>query len=130
MARIAMSNKKGSSLVELLVAVGILAVVAVALMQSSIIVLQTSVQNEMRDEAVRIAEQTMNELRSSEGGFVTETVEYPELKRMIRNAEIPFTVTRNVVGLDGDTKEVTVTVSWQFRGKQYNHTVTSIIRRY
>jgi hypothetical protein len=142
MARIAILNKSGSTLVELMVAMGILAIVAVALMQSSILVLQTSVQNEIRDESVRLAEQRMNELRSGPGGFdsadpgggnldlVAGTVAYPTMKRMIRNAEMPFTVSKNVVNLDVDTKQVTVTVAWQFRGRQYNHSIMSIVRRY
>jgi type II secretory pathway pseudopilin PulG len=142
MARIALSNKSGATLIEVLFALGILAIVAVALMQSSIIVLQTSVQNEMRDEAVRLAEQRMNEVRSGPGGFdnadpgggnldmVVGTVVYPTVTRQIRNAPVPFTVTRIVLGLDTNTKQVTVTVDWLFRGKPYNHSIMSIVRRY
>ena len=142
MARIALSNKSGATLIEVLFALGILAIVAVALMQSSIIVLQTSVQNEMRDEAVRLAEQRMNEVRSGPGGFdsadpgggnldmVVGTVEYPAVTRQIRNAPVLFTVTRNVLGLDTNTKQVTVTVAWKFRGRDYNHSIMSIVRRY
>jgi type IV pilus assembly protein PilV len=142
MARIALSNKSGSSLIEVLVAMTILAIVAVALMQSSIIVLKTNVQNEVRDETVRLAEQRMNELRSGPGGFdnpdpgggnldlVPGTVVYPTVTRMIRNVQMPFTVTKNVVSLDANTKQVTVTVAWQFRGQQYDHSVMSIVRRF
>jgi type IV pilus assembly protein PilV len=144
MARIALSNKIGSTLIEVLVAMGILAIVAVALMQSSILVLQTSVQNEMRDEAVRLAEQRMNELRSGPGGFdgadpgggnidlevTVGTETYPAIERKIRNASVPFTVSKNVVSLDMNTKQVTVTVAWQFRGRQYTHSILSIVRRY
>jgi type IV pilus assembly protein PilV len=137
-----MSNKSGSTLIEVLVAMGILAIVAVALMQSSILVLQTSVQNEMRDEAVRLAEQRMNELRSGPGGFdgadpssgnldlLAGPVTYPVIERQIRNARVPFTVSKNVVDLDINTKQVTVTVAWKFRGRQYDHSILSIVRRY
>jgi prepilin-type N-terminal cleavage/methylation domain-containing protein len=137
-----MSNKSGSTLIELMVAMGILAIVAVALMQSSILVLQTSVQNEMRDEAVRLAEQRMNELRSGPGGFdgadpgggnldlLAVPVTYPAITRKIRNASVPFTVSKNVVSLDVNTKQVTVTVAWQFRERQYDHSILSIVRRY
>jgi len=142
MARIALSNSKGSTLIELLVAMGILAIVAVALMQSSILVLQTSVQNEIRDESVRIAEQRMNELRSGPGGFdsadpgggnvdlVAGNVTYPTITRQIRNASMPFIMSKSIVDLDGNTKQVTVNVAWQFRGRPYNHSIMSIIRRY
>jgi prepilin-type N-terminal cleavage/methylation domain-containing protein len=140
MGRTAISNKSGTTLIELLVAMGILAIVAVALMQSSILVLQKSVQNEIRDEAVRLAEQRMNEMRSGPGGFenaatgnidlVPGIVTFPAVTRTIRNAAMPFTVKKNVVPLDTDTKQVTVTVEWRFRSQQYSHSVMSIVRRY
>jgi len=142
MARIAMLNKNGSTLIELMVAMGILAIVAVALMQSSILVLQTSVQNEIRDESVRLAEQRMNELRSGPGGFdnadpnglnldlVVGDLPYPPVTRTIRKAPVQFTLDKRVLSLDANTKQVTVTVRWQFRNKQYNHSVMSIVRRY
>ena len=140
MARIALLNGRGSSLIELLIAMGILAIVAAALMQSSIIVLQKSVQNELRDEAVRIAEQRMNEIRSGPGGFdnpnggidlVAGTVTFPPINRVIRNVPVAFTPSKNVVPLDTNTKQVTVTVTWNFRGiQQPPHSIMSIARRY
>ena len=143
MARLALSNKSGATLIELIIALGILAIVAVALMQSSILVLQTSVQNEIRDEAVRLAEQRMNELRSGPGGFdnanpdgtnidlVAGIVTYPTDTRRIRSVpNFPFTVSKDVVSLDVNTKQVKVTVAWQFRGRPYNHIIMSIVRRY
>jgi type II secretory pathway pseudopilin PulG len=131
-------------LIEMLIAMMILAIVAVALMQSSIIVLQKNMQNEMRDEAVRIAEQRMNELRSGPGGFdnanggvdlVAGNVTFPTITRTIRSASFPFTVSKSVVELDGaglnaNTKQVTVTVQWMFLGSQQTHAVMSIVRRY
>jgi type II secretion system protein I len=142
MERIALSNKKGSTLIEMLIALTILAVVAVALMRSSLIVLQTNVQNELREEAVRIAEQRMNELRSGPGGFdnadpsgnnldlVAGNVTFPAVNRNIRSVPARFTVSKRVVSLDTNTKQVTVTVNWQFRSQQYNHAVMSIVRRF
>ena len=139
MARIALSNKRGSSLIELLIAMMILAIVAAALMKSSIIVLQKNVQNEMRDEAVRVAEQRMNEIRSGPGGFdnanggvdlVAGAATLPAINRTIRNVPVAYTPSKNVVLLDTNTKQVTLTVTWLFRGQQYNHSVMSIVRRY
>src|SRR5512137_2722827 len=135
MARIVWLNKRGSSLIELLIAMAILAIVAAALMKSSILVLQKNVQNEMRDEAVRIAEQRMNEIRSGPGGFdnaeggvdlVAGNVTFPTINRTIRNAQVQYRVSKNVVSLETttvvNTKQVTVAVNWQFRRQDYNHT--------
>jgi prepilin-type N-terminal cleavage/methylation domain-containing protein len=144
MDRIARLNNRGTSLIELLMAMTILAIVATALMKSSIIVLQNNVQNEMRDEAVRIAEQRMNEIRSGPGGFdnanggidlVQGVVTFPTIFRTIRSAQTGFTVTKNVVELDRvglivNTKQVTVTVDWTYRGRPSKHSIVSIIRRY
>lgn len=132
-------NKRGSSLVELIIAMTILLVVGAALMKSSIIVLQKNVQNEMRDEAVRVAEQRMNEIRSGPGGFdnpnggidlVAGIATLPAINRIIRNVPVAYTPTKNVVSLDTNTKQVTVTVTWLFRGQQYSHAIMSIVRRY
>lgn len=131
----------------MLIAMMILAIVAVALMQSSIIVLQKNLQNEMRDEAVRIAEQRMNEIRSGPGGFDNPnggldlvatggvSVPLPTVTRTIRNVTVGFIVNKRVDELDGagpnaNTKQVTLTVAWTFRGSQYTHAVMSIVRRY
>jgi len=139
MDRIALLNKKGSSLIELLIAMTILAIVATALMKSSIIVLQDNVKNEMRDEAVRIAEQRMNEMRSGPGGFdganagvdlVAGVATLPAINRTIRNVPVAFTPSKNVVSLDANTKQVTVTIEWFFRGQRSTHSVMSIVRRY
>ncbi len=145
MAHSALSNKQGYSLIEMLVALAILAIVAVALMQSSLLVIQKNSQNELRDEAVRIGEQTMNAIRSSPGGFdatpadakhVDLTVEtlrsLPSVTRTIRGGSVPYNVLKTVTMLDApanNNKQVTVTVNWSFRNQQYSHSIVSIVRR-
>ncbi len=145
MAHSALSNKQGYSLIEMLVALAILAIVAVALMQSSLLVIQKNSQNELRDEAVRIGEQTMNTIRSSPGGFdatpadaqhVDLTVEtlrsLPSVTRTIRGGSVPYNVLKTVTMLDApanNNKQVTVTVNWSFRNQQYSHSIVSIVRR-
>ncbi len=146
---IAISNKGGYSLIEMLVAMAILAIVAVALMRSQLVVMQKNIQNEMRDEAVRIAEQRMNEMRSGPGGFdganpdnracdsapdshvhidlVVENVGLCDAHRNVRSADVVYHLQKNVVSLDGNTKQASLTVTWTLRGQSYSHFITSIV---
>ena len=59
-----MFNKKGVTLIEMMIALVILLVVSLALMQTAIIGISMNVQNALRDEAVNVAEMRMNQLRS------------------------------------------------------------------
>jgi prepilin-type N-terminal cleavage/methylation domain-containing protein len=139
-----MSNNGGYSLIEVLIAMAILAIVAVALMKSSLLVIQKNSQNEIRDEAVRLAEQTMNSIRSGPGGFDNaaagnldlvpgNAVSLPAVTRTIRGGSITYSMTKDVVNLETttvvNTKQVTVTVSWPFRGQTFTHSIMSIVRR-
>ena len=137
-----MSDRNGFSLIEMLVAIAILAIVATALMQSSLIVIQRNIQSELREDAVRFAEQTMNSIRSSPGGFdgidpsashldlFVEDYTFPAVSRVIRGTTVPYTIRKVVIWLDTNNKQVTVTVSWAFGGQTYNHSILSIVRRY
>lgn len=141
MAHSASSNSRGFSLVEVLIAIAFLAIVAMALMQTSIVIMQQNMQNALREEAVRIAEQRMKELQNTP--FDTDVaatdidliatggadLELPSITRRIRNYTITYTTWKNIVSVNAYTKQVTVTAKWTYRGKEYNQGVMSIIGR-
>ena len=64
MGLIVLLNKRGLSLVEMLIAMSILLFVFLALMHVALISIDSNVKNLLRDEAVSIAEQRMTELRN------------------------------------------------------------------
>ncbi len=70
-----MFNKKGVTLIEMMIALVILLVVSLALMQTAIIGMNVNLQNALRDEAVSIAEMRMNQLRSLPFDLVTAGTE-------------------------------------------------------
>jgi prepilin-type N-terminal cleavage/methylation domain-containing protein len=137
----ALSNKHGYTLIEVVLALAILAIVSVALMQSSLLVIQKNSQNEMRDEAVRLGEQMMNAIRSSPAGFdvpaatpshldlFVESYTLPAISRIIRGGTVQYSVRKMVSWLDTSTKQITVTVNWSFKNQPYSHSVVSIVRR-
>lgn len=55
-----MLNKKGLTLVEVLIAMVVLLLVSLAMLQTALLGIDSNMRNVLRDEAVSIAEQRMN----------------------------------------------------------------------
>jgi prepilin-type N-terminal cleavage/methylation domain-containing protein len=60
----AVLNKKGLTLVEVMIALVVLLIVSLALMQTALVSIDANMNNSMRDEAVSVAEMRMNEARN------------------------------------------------------------------
>lgn len=136
MERIAvLNNRRGMTLIEVMIALLILMVVSLALMQTALLGIRENLRNALRDEAVNIADQRMNELRNTDFNSPdlalvsnqTETI----ISRTFRAANVNFTPKRTVtpIGSDMTTKQITITVSWGFAGQSYAHNVTTIMRQ-
>jgi type IV pilus assembly protein PilV len=131
----ALRNKKGMTLIEIMFALLILAIVSMALMQMSLLGIRENLKNAMRDEAVNVADLRMNELRNTAFNStdlalacnVTETA----ISRTFRAASVIYNPTRCVtqIGADTSTKQVTLAVSWHYAGQSYTHSVTTIMRQ-
>lgn len=136
MGRIALLNKKGVTLIEMMISLVIIMIVSLALMQTALVGIRTNVQNSMRDEAVNVAEGRMNDLR---GLPFTETLTHADLAegvtvttpvpRNLRGATIQYTPTQTISNINTTTKQITISVAWSYRGQSYNHSITSIMRR-
>ena len=93
--------------------------------------MKENLKNAIRDEAVNMAEQKMNELRSSPSASVpTGHFDYPPVDRTFRASTTTFNPSRDVkqVGSDVNTKQITMAVAWTFSGQTYTHSVTTIVR--
>jgi len=134
--RSAMLNKKGLSLVEVMIALVVLLLVSLALMQTALISIDSNMNNQLRDEALSIAEEwvirsrnipfdnlTTNSLSQSGTGVDTITRNF----RNITNQT--FTVTSIVTDRGIDNKQVGVTVAWTWKAQPFNHNMSSIVRR-
>ncbi len=143
MGRTVLHNKNGMTLIEVLIALLILMVVALAVMQTALVSINTNLQNSLRDEAVNVADLRMDELRSLATGTlfdgsgnpanndltIVNKYTEPVIPRNIRAASINYQPYRTVSAIDADTKQVTMEVDWSFRGQKYMHSVTTIVRR-
>lgn len=127
-------NKKGLTLVEVMIALVVLLIVSLALMQTALVSIDSNMTNILRDEAVSIAEISMNEARNTPFNNLVGTSNSTIL-RNFRNANFQYSVTRTVTNLNSDNKQVNVTVTWEWKentvanGNPLVHSITSIVRR-
>jgi type II secretory pathway pseudopilin PulG len=120
------------TLVEVLVSLVIVFIVFLGLSSSGLVVLNENIKNELRDEAVSVADSAVQDARRALFDNLA-TLPADNVLRQVRNANRPFTVTRTVASLDGDNKQVTIDVAWtRTEGSQtrsYSHQVVTIARR-
>ena len=141
-----MLNKKhdaGVTLVEVLIAMVILLVVYLGLIQASLLIVDNNTRNEVRDEAIRIAADSMNTIRglsfdnilacdentAGTGCGNIDPILDPNaapalggpyippraiVTRTVRNSKVIYNITTTVVILDIENKQVTVTVSYLY----------------
>jgi prepilin-type N-terminal cleavage/methylation domain-containing protein len=136
MERPVLSNSKGVTLVEMMVALVILLFVSLALMQTSLMSMRTNLQNALRDEAVNIADMRINQLQSlpfpdpPATNALTATVNTPEtpIQRNLRGFTATYTPTRTVADINATTKQITISVAWVYRGQTFTHAMTTILR--
>lgn len=142
MGRIVLHNKKGMTLIEMLIGILLISIVGLALMQMTLLSISTNVQNATRDEAVRVAEERMEQLRQLrfndtviDGGLSATGGGLPipdgTVARTIRNTTQTYTRTRAIsdIGAGPGAKQITITVSWDYKGRTYTHGITTILKR-
>ena len=134
-------NKKGMTLVEVMIAMVISLIIFLALMQTSLISINQNMRNNLRDEAGRIADLRMSALKNlpfdnpaladaTAVGTGTTTTDNTGISRTIRNFSVQFAPITTVVDAVGtDTKEIRVTVAWQWKGQTFTNSVTSVLKR-
>ena len=144
-----MSNEKGLSLVEVMIALVVLLFVSLALMQTALVSIESNMKNTLRDEAVGIAEGRMSEalgipfaslLPDGTGASgLSDTAVCPGsfvagfggngvlMQKTLKNSAVVNYCTNRQVVTVGTAKQVSITVSWLWKGDSYTHTVTRIV---
>src|SRR5512141_2604231 len=105
------SSVSGMTLIEVLVSLVIVFIIFLGLSSSGLVVLNENIKNEMRDEAVSVADNAVQVARRTLFGNLTN-LPADNVWRLVRNVNRPFTVTRTVTNLDGDNRQVTINVGW------------------
>lgn len=143
MRRIVLQNSSGFTLVEILIASVVALLVYLALMQTALVGIDAGTRNNLRDEAVSIATQRMEETKakpfiqvssdagapcgSCPNGFpATGTCVTKDVKNI---SQFPFCTNLTVTALDSYVNQVTITVGWQWKGNDYTHRIISTMRK-
>ncbi len=138
-----MLNEKGSTLIEIMIAFVIMLFVMLALMQTAMLSMDANMTNVIRDEAVGIAEMRMNETRSltyanilsdttslsgadCPGGFSSNGLLVEKNIRSVVGFD--FCTNRTVTTLSEVSKQVTISVGWKWKGQNYTHSASTIVR--
>ena len=150
-----LKSKEGLTLVEVLIALVIFLFLSLALMQTALMSIDSNMVGALRDEAVRIAEERMNEARSypfyssndvlstiSDGalpagcsaGFSAQFANGVIISRPVRSiSNFNFCTNRTVTplpsALNPSSAQVGVTVGWQWKGQDYVHSISTLIMR-
>jgi prepilin-type N-terminal cleavage/methylation domain-containing protein len=120
---------KGFTLVEVLVAVFILFISMMAVLHALGLSVEHNMKNIIMDEAVRISEQRMNELRNEPIISLASSTGLTQITivRGIRNTSITYTVNWIVENLSADSRAIQVLVQWRWKNINHQHTATSIV---
>jgi type IV pilus assembly protein PilV len=119
-------NNKGFTLIEFLIAIVILMVGMLGLLQTVNVAIKANMQNQLRNEAVTVADRWMgHELAKGFDGVSTAS-KAENAPRRILNGFINFSVARTGTVFQ-NSKELDYRVSWRYRGVRYTHNIGSVI---
>jgi prepilin-type N-terminal cleavage/methylation domain-containing protein len=122
-------KNRGFTLIEVLVAIVILFISMMAVLHALGLSVEHNMKNIIMDEAVRLSEQKMNELRNTPITTLASSnpsTEVP-ISRNFRNITIDYNVNWIVESLSADSRAIQVLVQWRWKNIAHQHTATSIV---
>lgn len=121
-------NNNAFTLIEFLVAIVILMVGLLGLLQTVNVSLHQSMQNQMRNEGVGVADAEMaKELAKGYDGADTSFKNYTVGRRVL-NAYAIYSVSRSGTSLQ-NSKQVNIDVSWRYKKQRFTQSASSVLSK-
>lgn len=131
-------NKRGFTLVEVVIAMFLLLVCMLGLLNAAVVMMEHNLGNILRDEAIRVGAQEMNGLKNTNfdllipAGWVCA-----EEGRKIRGGDINYNVCSQITSPSVNTRQLEVAIGWNHRGtgslvptgRKYQHSISSLVSR-
>ena len=118
-------NIKGFTLIELMVAMVILFISMTAILDFIVQYHRINMENVMRNEAMRVVEARLEELRNmSYGSWDTATI---TRTRGIRNVSVSYSLKPIIETISPNSTAIRVEASWSYRGITHHHNASTII---
>ncbi len=116
-----LNNKKGFTIVELLISMLILSIILIALTHSLAVYMQYNVINTLRNEAIKIAQGCAEKIRTGQSCSNSITVNF-------RKFTVRFNITApNPVTFSSGTNDVLINVNYRYGKKTYSYTLRTVI---
>ncbi len=122
-------NRRAFTLVEVMVAVVILTVGLLGMLQVINLAISANLQNDLRNQAVLIAEEQMARERSLPFDNITASSEKSiRVTLPMRSAFANYSVTMGVSNI-GNSKKIDIGVRWQLKRNRYEHAVSTMVAK-
>lgn len=116
-------NRAGFTLIEVMVAMGIMMVGLLGLLKSIEIANRQNMNNQQREEVVRVAERAMQEMRSE--SFDKTVFETMSARSGLRGTQKKYIIIPTV-SVVGNSKKYEVRVRWKYGNYSTTHAIVTI----
>jgi type IV pilus assembly protein PilV len=125
------SNKRGFTLVEFLVAIVIMMVGILGLLQTVNFSIHHNMNNQLRQEATLLADDMMNQEKAKPFDLISTTTRvYPVSQRVVNGAFRNYSVVKTGSGVTGQTTQIELDVSWHYKQDRFVHSISSLASRF